>query len=59
MANISTVSTPFGTSIRDAISARKPGVFRRIVGAIMESRRRKAESEIARILGKQGGTHRL
>jgi hypothetical protein len=55
MANISTVSTPIGRSTGHANPARKPGVFRKILEAIMESRRRKAEIEIAEIIGRRGG----
>ena len=49
MANISTVSTPFDSSERQ-LPVRKPGVLRKILAAIMESRRRKAEIEIAEFI---------
>jgi hypothetical protein len=50
MANISTVSTPFGGSERHVNPVRKPGILRKILAAIVESRRRKAEIEIAEFI---------
>jgi hypothetical protein len=55
MANVSTLSTPLGSRARDTQAARRPGVFRRILEAIMESRQRTADREIAEIIGRRGG----
>jgi hypothetical protein len=56
MANVSTVSTPLGASAKGAGSARKPGIFRTILAAIMESRRRRAEIEVAEFLARHRGS---
>ena len=55
MANISTGSTPFSSST-GRTNPRKPGVLRKILEAVMESRRRKAEIEIAEFMSSRGGT---
>lgn len=56
MADIATVTTPLGGSASRLNSVQKSGFLRRILLAIMESRRRKAEIEIAEFIRRRGGT---
>lgn len=54
MANISTVAPYAGAGQQEAST--RPGIFRRILTAIMEGQQRKADREIAAIMSRYADT---
>lgn len=51
MAYVHTVSVPHDAEYARAAAPKKPGLFRRVVDALVEARTRQVEREIARYLG--------
>jgi hypothetical protein len=51
MAYARTVSVPHDLARAPAAASKRPGLFRRLVDALVEARTRQAEREIARYLG--------